>query len=141
MANTTTVTSTATVTTTTTQIVATGTPAPAASLSDAEQTYLTALQTLITVATSDLAGGGLTRTEEAAARAMLAYGTSALLAEQKRIAVKQPTVYTCTEADSILPTLAQRFLGDPLRYTDIQALNGLRFIALSPGQQVLIPAS
>jgi len=73
-----------------------------------------------------------------AARRLVTLGEAAILLLQRELAPQAPRVVVVQEGDTLFG-LAQDYLGDALAYGDIQRANGLTFIALSVGQQLILP--
>lgn len=105
---------------------------------------ITALQALITSAQADAAALGATGDTMTASQQLVVHA-QAVIASLGVIAAGRPG-YAVVVQDGPFGTesifaIAQRELGDLTRFTDIQALNGLAFIALEPGHVLLIPAA
>lgn len=121
--------------------------APAASAPSAatvtQQDIITSIQALITTAKAESTLPGATQAAQLAALQLIALLQATLL----QIGMQTPpapALYIVSPADLAtggLFGIAFRTLGDPLRWSDIGALNGLRFLALQPGQQLLLPSS
>lgn len=102
---------------------------------------ITSLQTLITTAQAE---AGTSAASQAQLQELLAHAQATILLLQLQATGTPPISYvvkpTNLGAEPIF-LIAQQQLGDWRRYTDIQTLNGLRFIALDVGQVLLLPAS
>jgi len=73
-----------------------------------------------------------------AARRLITLGEAAILLLHHELAPQAPRVVVVREGDTVFG-LAQDYLGDARAYGDIQRANGLTFVALSVGQQLILP--
>lgn len=108
------------------------------------QALQAALQAVVTAAQADLIDPTVTADQVAAARQVLALAQSSLLLLQVQTTGQTPTTYVVGYDDlrhGGLFGLAARLLGDATRFGDIQAANGLRGLALSVGQVLIVPAA
>lgn len=105
---------------------------------------ITALQTLITSAQADAAAVGASGDTITAAQ-QLVFHAQAVIASLRVIAAGLPgypiTVQDGPFGPETIFYIAERELGDLTRFTDILALNNKKFIALTPGDVLLIPQS
>ncbi len=116
------------------------TPAPT-TVAQGITNLITALQAVITAATSESAAPGASTNQIAAAKTVIAQAQATIIDLQAQLtATPSATIYTVQIGDT-LPGLAQQFLGDPLQFTLIQAANGLIGLAIQPGQQLAIPST
>lgn len=105
------------------------------------QALITALETQAAAAQADLITPGATAAQQLAARQTLAYAHASLIQLRGAGTVTTRTIIvgrTRFGAESIF-VVAQRELGDPLRYTTIQAYNGFQGVALTAGQELTLP--
>lgn len=123
----------ATSTTTTTTAISTTTD-PTVALT----ALLAALATVIAQAQADIVSTTTTSTQKSAARQVVAYATAAEQNYQSLLVLRSPRVYTVSAGDTLF-AIAQAQLGDPRRYSDIQAASKITGLALFPGQQLLLP--
>lgn len=103
------------------------------------QDVIAALQAVITAAEAELADPTTSRSVQAADRDIITTCEAEILRQQQALSQQSPVTYTVKSGDTIFSIAAVQ-LGDRLLYRTIQAANGLSFIALSPGQQLVMPA-